>query len=46
MFQSHIQGVFERTMVWIENYLHFQQVVKFLLSQYNGLQFKTISEID
>ena len=45
MFQSHIQGDWNDN-VWNEkNYLHFQQVVKYLLSQYNGLQFKTISEI-
>ena len=45
MFQSHIQGDWNKN-VWNEkNYLHFQQVVKYLLSQYNGLQFKTISEI-
>ena len=45
MFQSHIQGDWNDN-VWSEkNYLHFQQVIKYLLSQYNGLQFKTISEI-
>jgi len=44
MFQSHIQGDWNDN-VWNEkNYLHFEQVVKYLLSQYE-LQFKTISEI-
>ena len=44
MFQSHIQGDWNDN-VWDEkNYLHFQQVIKYLLSQYK-LDFKTISEI-
>ena len=45
MFQSHIQGDWNDNVWSEENYLHFQQVVKYLLSQYNELQFKTISEI-
>ena len=45
MFQSHIQGDWNDNVWSEENYLHFQRVVKYLLSQYNGLQFKTISEI-
>ena len=45
MFQSHIHGDWNDN-VWSEkNYLHFQQVVKYLLSQYKELQFKTVSEI-
>jgi hypothetical protein len=45
MFQSHIQGDWNDN-VWSEkNYLHFQKVLDYLLSQYNELQFKTISEI-
>ena len=44
MFQSHIQGDWNDN-VWDEkNYLHFQKVLDYLLSQYE-LQFKTISEI-
>ena len=44
MFQSHIQGDWNDN-VWNEkNYLHFQKVFKYLLSQYE-LQFTTISEI-
>ena len=45
MFQSHIQGDWNDN-VWNEkNYLHFQKVLDYLLSQYE-LQFKTISEIE
>ena len=45
MFQSHIQGDWNDN-VWNEkNYLHFQNILNYLLSQYNELQFKTISEI-
>jgi hypothetical protein len=44
MFQSHIQGDWNDN-VWNEkNYLHFQKVLDYLLSQYE-LQFTTISEI-
>ena len=44
MFQSHIQGDWNDN-VWNEkNYLHFQRVINYLLTQYK-LQFKTISEI-
>ena len=44
MFQSHIQGDWNDN-VWNEkNYLHFQKVLNYLLSQYE-LQFTTISEI-
>jgi hypothetical protein len=44
MFQSHIQGDWNDN-VWNEkNYLHFQKIIKYLLSQYE-LQFTTISEI-
>lgn len=44
MFQSHINGT-HNDNVWDEqNYLHFEQVMDYLLSQYE-LQFTTISEI-
>ena len=46
MFQSHIQGDWNDNVWSEENYLHFQKVIKYLLSQYKGLQFKTISEIE
>jgi peptidoglycan/xylan/chitin deacetylase (PgdA/CDA1 family) len=45
MFQSHIQGDWNDNIWNKKNYLHFQKIVKYLLSEYNGLQFKTISEL-
>ena len=44
MFQSHINGVHNDNVWTEENYLHFEQVLDYLLSQYE-LQFATISEI-
>ena len=44
MFQSHINGVHNDNVWTEENYLHFEQVLDYLLSQYE-LQFVTISEI-
>ena len=44
MFQSHINGVHNDNVWTEENYLHFEQVVDYLLSQYE-LRFVTISEI-
>ena len=44
MFQSHINGVHNDNVWTEENYLHFEQVIDYLLSQYE-LQFVTISEI-
>ena len=44
MFQSHIQGDWNDN-IWNEkNYLHFQNIVKYLSSQYK-VEFKTISEL-
>ena len=45
MFQSHIQGDWNDNTWNEKNYLHFQKVVKYLLSQYD-LNFVTISEIE
>ncbi len=44
MFQSHINGTHNDNVWTEENYLHFEQVVDYLLSQYE-LRFVTISEI-
>ena len=44
MFQSHINGVHNNNVWTEENYLHFEQVLEYLLTQYE-LQFVTISEI-
>jgi len=44
MFQSHIQGDWNDKVWNEENYLHFDKVLNYLLSQYE-LQFQTISEI-
>ena len=44
MFQSHINGTHNDNVWTEENYLHFEQVLDYLLSQYE-LQFVTISEI-
>ena len=44
MFQSHINGTHNDNVWTEENYLHFEQVLDYLLSQYE-LQFATISEI-
>ena len=44
MFQSHINGVHNDNVWTEENYLHFEQVLDYLLSQYE-LRFVTISEI-
>ena len=44
MFQSHINGVHNDNAWTEENFLHFQRVLDYLLSQYE-LQFTTISEI-
>jgi hypothetical protein len=44
MFQSHINGVHNDNVWTEENYLHFEQVIDYLLSQYE-LRFVTISEI-
>ena len=45
MFQSHINGVHNKNVWTEENYLHFEQVLEYLLTQYE-LQFVTISEIN
>jgi|TARA_R110000824_G_scaffold232230_4_gene420187 peptidoglycan/xylan/chitin deacetylase (PgdA/CDA1 family) len=45
MFQSHINGVHNNNVWKEENYLHFEQVLEYLLTQYE-LQFVTISEIN
>ena len=44
MFQSHINGTHNDNVWTEENYLHFERVLDYLLSQYK-LQFLTISEI-
>ena len=44
MFQSHINGTHNENVWKEENYLHFEKVIEYLLSQYD-LQFVTISEI-
>ncbi len=44
MFQSHINGTHNDNVWKEENYLHFEKVIEYLLSQYD-LQFVTISEI-
>ena len=44
MFQSHINGVHNDNVWTEENFLHFDKVIEYLLSQYE-LQFVTISEI-
>jgi len=44
MFQSHIAGEWNDNMWNEENYLHFREVLKYLLSEHN-IQFKTISEL-
>ena len=44
MFQSHINGTHNDNVWTEENYLHFEQVLDYLLSQYE-LRFVTISEI-
>ena len=44
MFQSHINGEHNDNVWTEENYLHFEKVIEYLLSQYD-LQFVTISEI-
>ena len=44
MFQSHINGVHNNNVWSEENYLHFEQVIEYLLSEYE-LNFVTISEI-
>ena len=44
MFQSHIQGTWNDNVWNEENYLHFQQVIEYLLSQYE-LKFVTMSEL-
>jgi|TARA_B100000073_G_scaffold189677_1_gene157049 peptidoglycan/xylan/chitin deacetylase (PgdA/CDA1 family) len=44
MFQSHINGVHNKNVWSEENYLHFEKIIEYLLSQYE-LQFVTISEI-
>ena len=44
MFTSHINGTHNDNVWTEENYLHFEQVIDYLLSQYE-LQFTTISEI-
>jgi len=44
MFQSLINGTHYENVWKEENYLHFEKVIEYLLSQYD-LQFVTISEI-
>ena len=44
MFQSHINGTHNDNVWNEENFLHFERVVEYLLSEYE-LQFLTISEI-
>ena len=44
MFQSHINGTHNQNVWNEENFLHFEQVLEYLLSQYK-LNFVTISEI-
>ena len=44
MFQSHINGTHNDNLWNEENFLHFERVVEYLLSEYE-LQFLTISEI-
>ncbi len=44
MFQSHINGTHNDNVWKEENFLHFEKVIEYLLSQYD-LQFVTISEI-
>ena len=45
MFQSHINGTHNQNVWNEENYLHFEQVLEYLLLQYK-LNFVTISEIE
>jgi hypothetical protein len=45
MFQSHINGVHNKNVWSEENYLHFEKVLEYLLTQYE-LQYVTISEIE
>ena len=44
MFTSHINGTHNDNVWNEENFLHFEKVLEYLLSQYK-IQFKTISEI-
>jgi peptidoglycan/xylan/chitin deacetylase (PgdA/CDA1 family) len=44
MFQSHINGTHNDNVWNEENFLHFDKIIEYLLSQYD-LQFTTISEI-
>ena len=44
MFQSHINGTHNENVWNEENFLHFEKVLEYLLSQYK-IQFRTISEI-
>ncbi len=45
MFQSHINGEHNDNVWTEENYLHFEKVLEYLLTQYE-LQYVTISEIE
>ena len=45
MFQSHINGTHNDNVWNEENFLHFENVLEYLLSEYSFLEFKTISEI-
>tara|TARA_B100001109_G_scaffold142999_1_gene116389 strand:- start:306 stop:1013 length:708 start_codon:yes stop_codon:yes gene_type:complete len=44
MFQSHINGIHNENVWNEENFLHFDKVLEYLLSQYK-IQFTTISDI-
>jgi|TARA_B100000287_G_scaffold420660_1_gene460319 peptidoglycan/xylan/chitin deacetylase (PgdA/CDA1 family) len=45
MFQSHINGIHNQNVWNEENYLHFEQVIEYLLKEYE-LNFITITEIE
>ena len=45
MFQSHINGTHNDNVWKEENYLHFERVIQYLLTEYE-LQFVTISDIE